>query len=302
MATDSDTTRNADCEAVAAAAKAAAESAEKVALGAYRLQRRLLNVDNDPFFVSRMVEQIIACLGALATSKRWLEVRSTLEQHLPRVEELVCYCLGSLGDLSISYQLAFLLLLANHFEICPSRRFVFDPVHGDKDRQVLQMCGFTPLTWNESGKHRAHCGTLFYMPFAPFDLTDSVVRANWQALHKTAIIGNRLAFVTGEVFKEESARRAACTQAARGLAVEVTLWEDDLRTWSMPDLDASAERSEHLGDNVTPPPKELSHLASTLNSTLVTFRSAPSNWPLHPPHEQSRGAKSDQSKLLRSNL
>lgn len=302
MTIGDETSQRTNDAAVAAAAKAAAESAEKVALGAYRLQQRLLNADQDPFFVSRIVEQIIACVGALAISKRWLEVRSTLEQHLPRVEELVCYCLGSLGDLSISYQTAFLLLLANHFEICPSRRFVFDPVHGDKDRQVLKLCGFTSLTWNESGNHRSHCSTLFYMPFAPFDLTDSVVRSNWQALHKTAIIGNRLSFVTGEIFEDESARRAACTQAARGLAVEVALWENDLRTWSMPYLEGSGERLEHHGDNVTMPPKELSRLASALNSSLITFRPAPSDWPLHPPSEQSRGAKTDHAKLLRSKL
>jgi len=164
------------------------------------------------------------------------------------------------------------------------------------------MFGFTPLTWNESGRRRALCGTLFYMPFAPFDLTDRVIGANWQALHNIAIIGNRLSFVTGEFFEEESARRAACTQAARDLAVEVTLWENDLHTWSMPSLEGNDEILDHSGNNDTSSSKELSHLASTLNSTLVTFQSAPSNWPLHPPREQSRGTRSNQSKPIQSKL
>ena len=36
------------------------------------------------------------------------------------------------------------------------------------------------------------CKTLFVMPFAPYVLTDNVIRANWQQLDQIAVIGNAL--------------------------------------------------------------------------------------------------------------
>jgi hypothetical protein len=173
------------------------EARRRVYLESYRLARE------EPFFVSRAVEQIIACLGELTTATRWGEVRSSVDKMFKKSsarrstkpEELVCYCLGDLSELGVAFQLAFFLLIAHQFAIPPARRLVFDPLHTEKDRQLLQLCGCTSLSHNERALRRVTCSTLFYMPFAPFDLTDNVLRANWDVLDRVMIIGNPLNWV-----------------------------------------------------------------------------------------------------------
>jgi hypothetical protein len=158
----------------------------------------------DPFYVQRSVEQVVSHLCALATSSSWRRVRHIILEHLLTTPcELVCYCLGDLGEGQPAYQLALFLLLANELRIPPARRLVFDPVHTAKDRQILAMCGCTAMTWDENAARRVQIPTLFYMPFAPFDLTESLVRANWGNLHHVAIIGNPLDFVTGLRLRDE---------------------------------------------------------------------------------------------------
>ena len=170
-------TRMEEAREAAKLASDAAKEAAGAAKSSSSLYRHLvLSAAQDPFLVSRAVQQVVSCLGELATSQRWVEVRSTLRSHLQATDEMVCYCLGPLGEVSIAYQLAFFLLLANHYEIPPSKRLVFDPLHCDKDRQILQLCGCTPITFNERGRRRVHNRhTLFYMPFAPFDLTGKTI-------------------------------------------------------------------------------------------------------------------------------
>jgi hypothetical protein len=122
------------------------------------------------------------------------------------VEELVCYCLGDLSSPQVIHQLAFLLLLASELRIPPARRLVFDPVHLDEDRDALRRCGCTPVAPADAdvdGGRRVRCRTLFYMPFAPFSLTDNVVRANWEQLDQVVIAGNSFDFVTGSKFRDE---------------------------------------------------------------------------------------------------
>ncbi len=220
--------------------------------------------EDDPFFVSRAVEQIIACLAELTTATRWLDVRKAILGQKP-AEELVCYCLGDLSELQVAFQLAFCLLIANHFAIPPERRLVFDPLHTEKDHQLLKLCGCTPLSRNENALRKVRCRTLFYMPFAPFPLTDNVVRANWEALDQVMIIGNPLRWVVDhrwrdnghdEQTEEQTAQqsdkkaaytsRAPCVEAALELAVctELTLWNADLSTWTLAEADAVAAREE----------------------------------------------------------
>jgi hypothetical protein len=170
------------------------ESRRKAYLDRYQAARE------NPFFVSRALEQIIACLGELTTATRWGAVRSALDKALKATsstqpEELVCYCLGDLSELGVAFQLAFFLLIANQFAIPPARRLIFDPIHTKEDRQLLQLCGCTSLSQNEQALRRVQCRTLFYMPFAPFSLTNNVIRANWDILDRVMIIGNPLNWV-----------------------------------------------------------------------------------------------------------
>jgi hypothetical protein len=227
---------------------------------------RYKEIREDPFFVPRAMEQIIACLAELTTATRWDAVRNALVKAGPS-EELVCYCLGDLSELNVAFQLAFFLLIANLFGIPSEKRLIFDPLHTEKDRQLLKLCGCTSLLHNEHALRKVHCRTLFYMPFAPFDLTDNVVRANWDSLDQVMIIGNPLKWVVDHRWGEKQhertdvketvalspvsaasqhglprntlikqyTSRAPCVEAALDLAsyTEVILWDDDLTTWTL---------------------------------------------------------------------
>jgi hypothetical protein len=82
----------------------------------------------DPLFVRTAVEQIISAMGALAVSERWQSIRAVLDQQVqPPPQELVCYCLGDVAEEQVAYQLAFFLLLANHWGIRNTGRLVYDP-------------------------------------------------------------------------------------------------------------------------------------------------------------------------------
>jgi hypothetical protein len=129
-------------------------------------------------------------------------LKQTSDRQNAEPEELVCYCLGDTSELNVAFQLAFFLQIAHHFGIPPKRRFVFDPIHTEKDRQVLKLCGCTPLSYNEHAMRRVNRRTLFYMPFAPYDLTDNLLRANWDVLDRVIVIGNPLNWVVDHKWKD----------------------------------------------------------------------------------------------------
>jgi hypothetical protein len=149
--------------------------------------------------VQRALGQIVSALGALCLAPRWRDVvLPALRARVgcDGVDELVCYALGSLEDRGVSYQFALLLLLANALEVPVQRRLVYDPRHCDLDRAVLRVCGLTVLGVDEHAERRVAARTLFFMPFAPYWLTDNVLRANWAQLHQIVVIGNPLRWVS----------------------------------------------------------------------------------------------------------
>ena len=120
------------------------------------------------------------------------------------------------------------------------------------------------------------------MPFAPFDLTDNVVRGNWNHLHQISIIGNPLGFVMGNTLEKKGMKgRAPCVQAAHHLVTEETLWEGDFETWltkapTMPSSHTDGE--EPSGD------EENTRRMHALNATLTTFKQPlTDDWPSGPP-------------------
>lgn len=325
------------------------EAIRRAHLTSYRAARE------DPLFVSRSIEQIIECLGELATATHWGRVRTTMdrmlkkpnEQYNMEPEELVCYCLGDLSELNVAFQLAFFLQIAHHFAIPPARRFVFDPLHTEKDKEILKICRCTVLSHNEHALRRVHCHTLFYMPFAPFYLTDNLLRANWDVLDKVAVIGNPLNWVVDHRWKEKFSiggnmgdtgrndepgsrsvspvsgeraeeqkhqhqfgqqhhrshdrytSRAPCVEAALELVTEVTLWQEDLVTWTLAQAahELKRERSEmnvrkedHDKDSrfsnghVLPTgAAQRAKARSALNASLAVFAAPPIDWPKQPP-------------------
>jgi len=222
-----------------------------------KYQREYRIAREDPFFVPRSMKQIMECQGELNSSDRFVEVRAVidriLEQTSKRPEELVCYCLGDLSELNVAFQLAFFLSIAHQFAIPPARRLVFDPVHTEKDKQLLEICGCTPMLHNEQALRPVHCCTLLYMPFADYSLTDDVLRTNWHVLDRVILIGNPLKWVaSGKQNPDDNevdrcTSRAPCAQAALKLATEVVLWDGDLITWSL------AQAEDELGKDGPPP-------------------------------------------------
>ena len=132
------------------------------------------------------------------------------------------------------------------------------------------------------------------MPFAPYDLSENVVRANWTKLHLISIIGNNLDFITGSKLGVDHLGRAPCTQAAQTLAIEASLWDGDLDTWLIRHL-----RNQIETDQTQSSPKECpsKYLAHSLDGTICTFRQAPVKWPTLPPMQEPRGHPRHRSRL-----
>merc|ERR1712232_1284350 len=107
------------------------------------------------------------------------------------------------------------------------------------------------------------CQTLFYMPFAPYELTVNVVRANWYNLARIAIVGNDLRWCVDSEWRSygkprPSQGRAPCVEAAL-LAIlnTTTLFEEDVtRRLSHSSLPKHSFKDRH-----------------SLNATLTSFRS-----------------------------
>lgn len=230
-------------------------------------------------FVRNAVQQIISAMGALAVSERWQSIRAVLDRQVqPPPQELVCYCLGDVAEEQVAYQLALFLLLANHWGIRNTERLVYDPAHATKDREVIHQCGCTVLPHDEKAERTCSVRTCFYMPFAPYTLTDNVVRGNWNGLHRISIIGNPLGFVMGKTLEEKHFKgRAPCVQAAHHLVTEHTLWEGDFETWL---TKAPTVQSEEGSE----PSEEGDIRMSALNATLSTFRQ-----PLTPERDHAGG-------------
>eukprot|EP00746_Dinoflagellata_sp_MGD_P003807 gnl/MRDRNA2_/MRDRNA2_107378_c0_seq1.p1 gnl/MRDRNA2_/MRDRNA2_107378_c0~~gnl/MRDRNA2_/MRDRNA2_107378_c0_seq1.p1 ORF type:complete len:311 (+),score=32.00 gnl/MRDRNA2_/MRDRNA2_107378_c0_seq1:138-1070(+) len=299
----------------------------------YRSKYRI--VREDPLFVPRSMKQIIECHGELNSSNRLVEVRAVinriLKQTSKRPEELVCYCLGDLSELNVAFQLAFFLSIAHQFAIPPTRRLVFDPLHTEKDRQLLEICGCIPMSHNEHALRTVNCCTLFYMPFASYELTDNVIRANWHALDRVILLGNPLSWVASEPGQENHSvkqnrnpdndavdrytSRAPCAQAALELATEVVLWDGDLITWSLAQAEDELVKDGWNQDGVkTAVTRELIELAGkesivpsslararerawvryTLDASLTVFAPPARRlaWPQQPPLRRTRWKRS----------
>ena len=220
------------------------------------------------------ITSIVTAFGALATSTKWLKTRSKIRASLVNqqepVEQIICLALGRLdnndlkythddhddhddhGDhddhddhddydsvnLQVSFQIAFLLLLCNELRIPPEKRIVYDPRHTDHDRKLLKLIGLNPKKHDLTTP--VNCKTLYYMPFAPWTLTETIVSSNWIQLDRISIIGNSFQFVSiGPRYKSQlidSAKyekqiRAPHVELTRSICDEIECYESDNVTW-----------------------------------------------------------------------
>ena len=109
-----------------------------------------------------------------------------------RIQELVCYGLGSFSESYIArYQLVFLLLVIEEMDIPVCNCHIFDPQFNDEEKVILQDLGLNIIVENEVGKRRCNTKTLFYMPHCGKALYNNLLWANWGTnLDNVVIIGN----------------------------------------------------------------------------------------------------------------
>ena len=249
------------------------------------------------------ITSIVTAFGALATSTKWLKTRSKIRASLVNqqepVEQIICLALGRLDNndlkythddhddhddqddydsvnLQVSFQIAFLLLLCNELRIPPEKRIVYDPRHTDHDRKLLKLIGLNPKKHDLTTP--VNCKTLYYMPFAPWTLTETIVSSNWIQLDRISIIGNSFQFVSiGPRYKSQLIDSAKYEKQIRAPHVELTRSTCD-------------EIECYESDNVTWLPTVTNQ--NQLNCTLVTFpvlnKTRRKQWILLKPDTRSR--------------
>ncbi|KAI8421481.1 hypothetical protein MSG28_009535 [Choristoneura fumiferana] len=97
-----------------------------------------------------------------------------------KLEAIVCFGLGHIGECNISrYQLALLLCLRDSFEC--HKVLVHDPVFYKTECSVLKQLGFDVIPENSEGGYvisKQHV-TLVYFPHCPKQLTNNFLWSNW---------------------------------------------------------------------------------------------------------------------------
>lgn len=102
-----------------------------------------------------------------------------LQLNNPKVAEIVCLGLGSIGESVISrYQLSLLLYLKERFKINVS---LYDPQFTKYDCDVLNTFDVKILETNLEGKYPVNVdsATFFYLPHCPKQLTNNLLWKNW---------------------------------------------------------------------------------------------------------------------------
>lgn len=147
-----------------------------------------------------LLTRLATAVVDIGNSGFWDSVSAALDLHwskatLPKVERLICLCLGSLHDYASIYQLALVCLLSEKLSIGLQHCFFFDPCHTAEERSTLENLGFSLLQETTESTTRIDQMSLFYIPHGDYIITENIVRWNWSSLHKVAILGNNLSWV-----------------------------------------------------------------------------------------------------------
>lgn len=145
--------------------------------------------DEETNIQDRTLEDRETVKHLLMVSKLGKEISTNLDK---RIQELVCYGLGSFSESYIArYQLVFLLLVIEEMEIPLCNCHIFDPQFTEEEKVILQEFGLNIIVENEVGKRRCNRRTLFYMPHCGKALYNNLLWANWGTnLDNMIIIGN----------------------------------------------------------------------------------------------------------------
>ncbi|CAH6722192.1 SRR1-like protein Ber1p [[Candida] jaroonii] len=111
---------------------------------------------------------------------------------IPSVKTLRCLALGSPSDSNIAmYQLAFLVLLQEKFKFEVS---AYDPIFNDNDNELFS---YLKITVEEDFEAEMET-TLYYLPHAPLDLTETIIKTEIKYM-----LGNNIAKHTERLTKSK---------------------------------------------------------------------------------------------------
>ncbi|KAJ0981169.1 hypothetical protein J5N97_009424 [Dioscorea zingiberensis] len=150
----------------------------------------------------KLQEDMKITIMELRESEYYRKLRDQLEEeHLLKREisrrlgseekmEMVIYALGDLEyDFNSHYQLALALLLREEVDMLKIGEIqVFDPLLTPTDANVIRSFGCTVLSVNEFARRRVEKPTLFFLPFAGFDLVANLLETNWSPSHLENLI------------------------------------------------------------------------------------------------------------------
>ena len=113
------------------------------------------------------------------------------DQITVNFQDFVCYGIGKISECPTSrYQFALLLLLWQHIKSA-GRCYVYDPVFGNFDQEIVKHFEVDLIPRNEEAKRRVSQKTLFFVPHGGKPLYNNILWANWGAnLKNVVIFGN----------------------------------------------------------------------------------------------------------------
>lgn len=148
---------------------------------------------------SAVLATMSKCRHDLLITDFYQNLRVAWDKHSRKVEQIVCYGIGSLSTSSSAsmWQLACVLTIREILQVKGDGNiplFFYDPCTTPSEASVLQSeWKIHVLSRNERGKRPVNgLTTLFFMPHCPLRLYDNVLWANWNALDKVIIFGNSL--------------------------------------------------------------------------------------------------------------
>ena len=152
-----------------------------------------------------IINSIKTCQMELQDSAFYKELLSSISKILSlnvvdtdqinaNFQDFVCYGIGKISECPTSrHQFALLLLLWHHIK-SSGRCYVYDPVFGNVDQEIVKHFEVDLILRNEEAKRRVSQKTLFFVPHGGKPLYNNILWANWGAnLKNVVIFGNSFA-------------------------------------------------------------------------------------------------------------
>lgn len=127
----------------------------------------------------------------LSLSKILCETTGNSEKFPVKFQDFVCYGIGKISECPASrYQFVLLLSLWQYFK--PSGKcFLYDPVFGYTDKEIIENFKLELIPNNEEAKRKISQKTLFFVPHCGKPLYNNILWANWGVgLENVIIFGN----------------------------------------------------------------------------------------------------------------